>query len=171
MDCSQRRLLRRGLEFHVCTINKSVLAKNDGYFLMILELLLSVALSESRCIFTLESSSSPCKSFKMFIHSVFCYVLFVPIFCFNIFFPFFIRLFICLRTFSFLLAGRIFFCCYGISCFFCIFFILSRYHFILPSFTSTFLFISSSCIFILIVVLLFSFHLNVFSLSYHFYLL
>ena len=28
--CSQRRLVRRGLEFHVCAINKSALTKKSG---------------------------------------------------------------------------------------------------------------------------------------------
>ena len=31
MHCSRRRLLRRGLEFHVCTINKSAHTKKFGY--------------------------------------------------------------------------------------------------------------------------------------------
>ena len=30
MHCSQKRVLRRGLEFHVCTINKSVHSKQYG---------------------------------------------------------------------------------------------------------------------------------------------
>ena len=30
MDCSRRRLLRRGLEFHVCTINKSAHSKKSA---------------------------------------------------------------------------------------------------------------------------------------------
>ena len=30
VHCSQRRLLRRGLEFHVCTINKSAHTKKSG---------------------------------------------------------------------------------------------------------------------------------------------
>ena len=30
MHCSRRRLLRRGLEFHVCTINKSAHTKKSG---------------------------------------------------------------------------------------------------------------------------------------------
>ena len=30
VHCSQRRLLRRGLEFHVCTINKSAHSKKPG---------------------------------------------------------------------------------------------------------------------------------------------
>ena len=30
VHCSRRRLLRRGLEFHVCSINKSVHAKKSG---------------------------------------------------------------------------------------------------------------------------------------------
>ena len=30
MHCSQRRLLRRGIEFHVCTINKSAIRKKSG---------------------------------------------------------------------------------------------------------------------------------------------
>ena len=30
VHCSQRRLLRRGLEFHECTINKSAIRKKSG---------------------------------------------------------------------------------------------------------------------------------------------
>ena len=37
VDCSRRRVLWRGLEFHVCTINKSVHTKSLETYLMILE--------------------------------------------------------------------------------------------------------------------------------------
>ncbi len=36
LHCSRRRLLRRGLEFHVCTINKSAHTKKDEIYLLIL---------------------------------------------------------------------------------------------------------------------------------------
>ena len=96
---------------------------------------------------------------------LFCYVLFVPIFCSEIVCFLVIRLLVCLRTFSlYLLVEFIYFLLFWkfLFCLYC--FILSRYLFSLPSFASTFLFISSDCILVLLV-LLFSFRPKMFQLS------
>ena len=63
VHCSRRRLLRRGLEFHVFTLNKSAHTKKSlETYLMILVI---VILSESMFIFPFGPSSSPSDSFPM----------------------------------------------------------------------------------------------------------
>ena len=82
---------------------------------------LSVALRESRCIFAFVPSSSPSHSFHiLLIHSAFV-MFFSFLFVALKLFPFLVLLlFVCVCTFSPLLAGRIFFGVFGMSCFVCI---------------------------------------------------
>ena len=78
---------------------------------------LRVALSESRCIFAFAPSSSSSNFFVAYPFGFFCYVLFVPIFYFEIvLFPCHpvVGLSSCILP---LLAGRICFLCFGMSCF------------------------------------------------------
>ena len=106
----------------------------------------SVALCKSMYISAFGSSSSSnyfvmCLSIRLF-----CYVLLVAIFLSKI-----VQLLLhpvvgMISCHLPLFVGRIFFYCFRMSCFVCIVLPLSRYLFNPLSFTSTFWFISSSCI-------------------------
>ena len=134
---------------------------------------LCVVLSESMCIFTFGLSSSPSNPFPMlFIHSAFllfflgCHILLKNCFAsfasgyWHVFVPF---PFTCWKNFL-SLFWNVLFCLYCFS--------LSRYFSDLPSFASTFWFISSSCIVIFLVLLFFFCPMFcVFSWFYHFCLL
>ena len=103
----------------------------------------SVVLSESSSIFNLGPSFIICKSFSMLlIHLTFCYDLSDPILCSKIVsLPSNLVAGISLHILS-LVASRIFFLYFGMLCL-----VLFQYLFSLTSFTKTFCFISSSCIF------------------------
>ena len=82
---------------------------------------LSVTLCESKCIFILRASSSPCTFFPCCLSSrISCYLLSVPIFCSKIvLLPLHpvIGMYSCILP---RLAGRIFIRSFGMSCFVCI---------------------------------------------------
>ena len=113
---------------------------NHGLALSNLLLFFSVALSESRCIFTLGHFSYSFNSFPVFslMLSSFTY-LSQNLFCFL----FIWLLFVFAHSSPYLLVE--FFVVFECSVY-PYFFILSRYIFSLPSFVSTFWFIFSSCI-------------------------
>ena len=80
-----------------------------------------VALSASKCISTLGPSSSIHNSFPiLFIHSAFCYDFSIPIFCSKIFLPRSHPVAGMTSPILPLRVGRIFFRCFGKSCFVCI---------------------------------------------------
>ena len=108
---------------------------------------LSVALSESLCIFDFGSSLSPSNSFPMLlVHSDFLlYSLHSQYFTLKLFCFLVIQLLVCFHAFSSHLLVEFFSLFWNIL-FYLHCFILSQYHFSLPSFASTSWFISSSCI-------------------------
>ena len=111
-----------------------------------LVLFFRVTLNESRCIFAFGPSSSPSNSFPMlFIHSAFLLCSLRSYICSKIvLFPYHTVVGMCWCIHP-LLADRIFFLCFGMSCFVCIV-LFCRYLFSLPSFASNFWFISFFCI-------------------------
>ena len=107
---------------------------------------LSVPLSKSKGIFAFGPSSSPYNSlFMLFIESVFSYDLFVPIFCSQIVLsPCHLNVGMSLHLFPYLQVKFSFVILEFLFCLYCL--ILYWDILNLPSFASTFWFISSRCI-------------------------
>ena len=107
---------------------------------------LSVALSESMCIFAFGPSLSTSNFFPHVAYLFSFSVMFssLPYFAPKLFCFFIIRLLVCLRAISLCLLVELFSLFWNVLfCLYC--FILSQYLFSLPSFASSFWFISSSC--------------------------
>ena len=124
------------------------------------DIFFSVFLNSSMCISVLGPFSCPSSSLViLFIHSAFRYAFSVDIFSSKVV-RFLWRLVVGMFLSHALPVDRIFFRCFGMSCFvYC--FTLCRYLFNLPSFARTFWFISSSCT-VIFLVLSFAFCSHIF---------